>query len=364
VFPLDEHVLLAPRTTLGLGGPARWLAEAQSEADLVAALDWAAEREVPAVLLGGGSNLVVADAGYPGLVVAVSSRGVTWRSAGDRVFARAEAGERWDDLVASAVAAGLGGIEALSGIPGSAGATPIQNVGAYGQEIADTIRAVRVFDRRDRVVRELAPTECGFAYRDSLFRRKPERFAVLSVELELVPTDRVEVGYSELERALGDTHPTPAAVRSAVLTLRRGKSMVLDPEDPNRRSAGSFFLNPIVEAADAERVVARAIEIGVAKEGSEVPRFPTPEGRVKLSAGWLIERAGFPRGTRRGPVGLSSRHSLALVHHGGGRTADLLAFAREVRVGVAAAFGIELRPEPVFLGLSAEEAAALGAAAA
>lgn len=359
MLTVHEQVPLAPRTTLGLGGPARWFVAARSEAELVEALGWAAERDLPAILLGGGSNLVVADAGYPGLVIAVETRGLVWQTVGDVTRVTAQAGESWDGLVAATVAAGLGGLEALSGIPGSVGATPIQNVGAYGQEVATHLTRVRLFDRRAARVVELARADCAFAYRDSRFRRDPTAFAVLAVEFELPQSEQVAVAYPELVRALGDTAPSPAAVRAAVLGLRRSKSMVFDPTDPNHRSVGSFFLNPVVSAEQADAVVARALILGA--EPAAVPRYPAEDGAVKLSAAWLIERSGFPRGTRLGSVGISSRHSLALVHHGGGTTAELLQLARAVQTAVAATFGVTLRPEPIFLGLAAIEAAGLGA---
>ncbi|MDX1999992.1 MAG: UDP-N-acetylmuramate dehydrogenase [Thermoanaerobaculia bacterium] len=361
MLTLREQEPLAPRTTLGLGGPARWFVAAQSEAELVEALGWAVARDLPAILLGSGSNLVVGDAGYPGLVIAVETRGLTWQTAGNVTRVTAQAGEGWDGLVAATVAAGLGGLEALSGIPGSVGATPIQNVGAYGQEVATHLTRVRLFDRRAAQVVEIDRAACAFAYRDSRFRRDPTAFAVLAVEFELPRCEQVTVAYPELARALGETAPSPAAVRAAVLALRRSKSMVFDPADPNHRSVGSFFLNPVVSAEQAEAVVARALVIGAASDPIAVPRYPAEDGAVKLSAAWLIERSGFPRGTRQGSVGISSRHSLALVHHGGGTTAELLGLARAVQAAVAATFGVTLRPEPIFLGLSAAEAEGLGA---
>ena len=368
---MREGVPLAPLTTLGLGGRARYFLEAPDGATLAAALGWARDEGLPAVLLAGGSNVVVADAGVDGLVVRMAQRGVrrdrareAAETGGDRAAAESgsggaavelwtvAAGEPWDPLVERAVAAGLAGIECLSGIPGTAGATPIQNVGAYGQEVSEVVESVRVLDRASLEERELAPAECAFGYRDSRFRREPERHAVLAVTFRLAPGGAAATRYPELERAVAATGepPTLAAVRRTVLALRRAKSMVIEPGDDNRRSVGSFFVNPVLPAAEAEAVVARALAAGAARDPSEVPRFAAEEGRVKLSAGWLIERAGFPKGTRRGAVGISSRHALALVHHGGGTTADLLALAREVRRAVRDRFGVTLRPEPVFLG--------------
>jgi UDP-N-acetylmuramate dehydrogenase len=362
-------VPLAPLTTLGLGGRARRFVEARDGETVAAALRWAREEGLPAALLGGGSNIVIADAGFDGLVVRMAQRGLQRRPRGERQeLWTVAAAEPWDPLVAQAAAAGLAGIECLSGIPGTAGATPIQNVGAYGQEVAEVIESVRVLDRESLEERELAPEECGFAYRDSRFRREPGRFAVLAATFRLARGGEPALRYPELVRAVaaGGGRPTLEAVRGTVLALRRSKSMVIEEGDENRRSVGSFFVNPVLPAVEAEAVVERALAAGAARDPSEVPRFAAgPESgrldpsagpaeasapKVKLSAGWLIERAGFPKGTRRGPVGISSRHALALVHHGGGSTADLLSLAREVRQGVHDRFGVTLRPEPVFLG--------------
>ncbi|HVU49330.1 MAG TPA: UDP-N-acetylmuramate dehydrogenase [Polyangia bacterium] len=350
-LPIRDDVPLAPLTTLELGGPARHLVEATDEATILEALAWAAARGVPAFVLGGGSNVVVADAGFPGLVVRVATRGRAYECAGGEVRLTAAAGEPWDGLVADTVARDLAGLECLSGIPGLAGATPVQNVGAYGQEVADTIRAVRVFDRRDELVLELPPSECAFGYRDSAFRRDPGRHVVLAVTFGLRLNGAPTLRYRELADALGGAQaPTLAATRDAVLALRRRKSMVIDPADPNRRSVGSFFTNPIVRADLAERLAARAAAEGVVASAAEVPRWAAGPGHVKLSAGWLIERSGISRGSRRGPVGVSSAHALALVHHGGGSTAELLSLARHVRDAVRSRFDVTLALEPVLVG--------------
>lgn len=332
-----EDVALAPRTSLELGGPARFYVEATDEATVIEAFRWARERGVEVRILGGGSNLVVSDEGFAGLVLEMATRGIEVE--GGRV--RAQAGERWDGLVSRCVARGLAGVECLAGIPGRVGATPIQNVGAYGQEVAETIRSVRVLDRATLEVATLAPEECAFAYRDSFFRRNPERYVVLAVTFELSPGGAATIRHAELARSLGEA-PTLERVRDAVVALRRQKSMVIDPSDENRRSAGSFFTNPIVDRAVAERI---AIASPV-----PVPRWPAGDGRVKLAAGWLVEQAGMGKGTRRGAVGISSAHALALVHHGGGTTRELLALAAEVQRAVEERFGVELRREPVLWG--------------
>jgi UDP-N-acetylmuramate dehydrogenase len=348
-----DDVPLAPLTTLELGGRARHFVEAADEAAILAALAWATARGVPVLVLGGGSNVVVADAGFDGLVVRVTSRGRAYTFAGGEVRVTAAAGEPWDELVADTVARGLAGLECLSGIPGLAGATPIQNVGAYGQEVADAIRSVRVVDRRDGTLLELPPSACAFGYRDSAFRRAPERHVVLGVTFGLRPNGAPTLRYGELADALSrDASPAPtlAATRAAVIALRRRKSMVIEAADRNRRSVGSFFTNPIVAVDVAERLAARAASAGVVAAAADVPRWPAGPGLVKLSAGWLIERAGIPRGLRRGAVGISTAHALALVHHGGGSTAALVELAHHVRDVVKNGFGVTLVPEPIFVG--------------
>jgi len=336
---IRESVSLAPLTTLGLGGAARFFAEIADASQIASALAWAKERDLPAFILGGGSNLVVADEGFPGLVLHMRTRGRRWFEEGGEVRVEVAAGEDWDDLVADAVARNAAGVECLSGIPGSAGASPVQNVGAYGQEVASAIRSVRVLERASFQIRQLDADACGFGYRDSAFKREPDRQVILSVTLRLVPGGAPSLRYPELAAALPG-RPSLADVRQSVLALRRKKAMLLDDRDPNRRSAGSFFVNPVVSADVAALLPADA------------PRFPLPDGRCKLAAGWLIEHAGLGKGFRMGPVGISSQHALALVHHGGGSTADLLRLARHVHRSVLDRFGIALVPEPVFLGLS------------
>jgi UDP-N-acetylmuramate dehydrogenase len=347
-----QSVPLAPRTTLKLGGAARFFAEVESPADLVAALRWAAEHDLPTFVLGGGSNLVVGDAGFGGLVLHLTSRGQTWSETDAGPAVEVQAGEPWDDLVAEAVRRGHAGVECLSGIPGSTGAAPVQNIGAYGHEVAEVIEDVQVLDRGSLAVVGLEGRACGFAYRDSMFKREPDRFIILSVKLAFGRVPRPVLRYAELASALaGHATPSPTQVREAVLALRKKKSMVFDPGDENRHSAGSFFTNPIVDAEVAASVVASALASGLVSAPEQVPSFPLPDGRVKLAAGWLIERSGLGKGFRLGPVGISTRHALALVHHGGGTTADLLRLALHVRTAVLERFGIVLAPEPVFLGV-------------
>ncbi len=342
---------LGPLTTLGVGGPARWLVEAADEATVRAAWQWARHRGVPFHVLGGGSNLVVADDGVPGLVVRIGLRGVETRPARGAVEVTAAAGEPWDPLVASVVARGWAGLECLSGIPGLVGATPIQNVGAYGQEVSETLVDLRALDTRSGRVVTLARRQCRFRYRDSLFRsREPGRYVVLAVRYRLRPGGPPGIRYAELERALearGVSRPALADVRQAVLAIRRAKAMVIDPADaadPDRRSCGSFFTNPVVTPAQAAKVE-------MLTQDPSMPRWPQPDGGVKLAAAWLIERAGFRRGHRAGPVGLSTRHALAIVAHEGCRAADVVAFARQIQEAVETRFGVRLTPEPVFWGM-------------
>jgi len=332
---------------MGVGGSARFFIEASDEATVAAAVRWAESRGVPIRILGGGSNVVVADDGLDGLVVKIGLRGVSSREVGDSVEVSAAAGEPWDPFVERAVAHGWAGLECLSGIPGLVGATPIQNVGAYGQEVSQTVTAVRVLDRRSGEIVMLAAGDCRFGYRTSRFKSgEPDRFVVLAVTYRLSRDGVPTVRYADLERDLearGITRPSLTDVRKSVLTIRRSKSMVLDPDDPNRRSCGSFFLNPIVDAATLARVE-RAVG------DAAMPRWPEAGGQVKLSAAWLIERAGFTRGQAEGPVGLSTRHTLAIVCHDGARAREVTAFARRVRADVEQRFGVTLHPEPIFWG--------------
>jgi UDP-N-acetylmuramate dehydrogenase len=345
-----DSVALAPRTTLELGGPARHYLVARVEATVIHGVRWARLRGVPVGILGGGSNLVVADEGFAGLVIEMALTGIDEAREGDRVLVTAAAGEEWDPLVGRTVAAGYAGLECLSGIPGRVGATPIQNVGAYGQEVGETLRSVRVLDRAAMEVRTLDVSECELAYRDSALKRHPDRYVVLAVTFALIPDGAPTIRYAELERALArEPDRGLATVRDVVIELRRRKSMVIDLDDPNRRSAGSFFTNPIVERGVAEDLVSRAVREGLVSSPDQVPQWPAGE-RVKLAAGWLIERAGIEKGLRHGRVGVSTQHALALVHHGGGTTAELMELADRIRAAVSARFGVELTPEPVRWG--------------
>jgi len=385
-------VPLAGYTTLGLGGPAASLTEADGEAGLVSAVRRADERGEPVLVLGGGSNVVIADEGFPGPVVRVATRGMSFAPADPGnptgparpgkggpapVALTVAAGENWDDVVARCVAEGLAGLECLSGIPGLAGATPIQNVGAYGQEVADTITSVRVYDRQQHRVTEMPAAACRFGYRTSFFKRTPfapgsatGRFVVLAVTFRLTPGPQsgpqsAPVRYPELATELGVApggRVPLGEARSAVLKLRARKGMVLDAGDPDTRSAGSFFTNPVLTADEFAAVTRRARQsMGPGAPDLRVPHFPAPDGHVKVPAAWLIEHAGFGKGYagqtggRSGPgaARISSKHTLALVNPGTASTASLLALAREIRAGVRDAFGVTLDVEPVLVGISA-----------
>jgi UDP-N-acetylmuramate dehydrogenase len=343
---VTDNAPLAPRTTLGLGGPARRLAKVETVGQLSDALRSAGDD--PVLVLGGGSNLVMRDGGWPGLAIQIAIPGVTIRDDGDHAIATAFAGVVWDDFVAQMVEAKLVGVECLSGIPGLVGATPMQNVGAYGQEVADTIVLVRVLDRQTGEVESFEPAACGFAYRTSVFKGS-ERWVVLEVRFRLARgEDSAPIKYAELSRSLGvpDGGRAPLArVRETVIALRRAKGMVVDPDDPDSRSAGSFFMNPIVDASTLAALEARL------PAGTIPPKWAAADGRTKLSAGWLIERAGFVKGTSRGNVGISSKHALALVTRSGATTRELLALASEIQAGVKTQLGIDLVPEPVIAGV-------------
>src|SRR5262245_18090208 len=344
-----ENVRLADHCTLGVGGPARFFVEARSEAAVLEAHAWARARNLPLMVLGGGSNLVVADEGVKGLVVKIALRGVHTREAHGAVEVIAAAGGPGDDLACMSVERGWAGFECLSGIPGLVGATPMQNVGAYGQEVSETVIFVRALDTSTGRIMTLENRECRFGYRDSLFRSdEPGRHVILSVGYRLRPRGPATVRYADVEKDLaarGVEKPSIADVRTSVLAIRRGKSMVLDPLDENRRSCGSFFTNPIIAAGELAAVESRAGD-------PTMPRWPVPGGKVKLSAAWLIERAGYTRGRADGPVGLSTRHALAIVARDGARAQDVVGFARRVQTAVKERFGVRLTPEPVFWGVS------------
>ena len=348
-----EQVSLSELTTLRVGGPARKLVTAATVEEVIEVVGGADAVGEPLLIIAGGSNLLIGDQGFNGTVLQMALGGIAIGETGDGVRVVAGAGEPWDGVVAACVDEGLAGIECLSGIPGSTGATPIQNVGAYGQDVSETVVSVSAYDRRSGTVVELEPGQCGFGYRTSAFKGS-DRYVVLRVSfaLERSPLAR-GIRYAELARVLGvepGGRPSLGATREAVLELRRGKGMVIDPDDPDSVSAGSFFLNPILSREEFASVQRRAAQrLG---EQTQVPVWPDADGSVKTSAAWLIERAGFHRGYGNGRAGISSKHTLAIVNRGGASSAELVAVAREMRDGVQEAFGVRLHPEPTLVGIT------------
>ncbi|HEY5331441.1 MAG TPA: UDP-N-acetylmuramate dehydrogenase [Acidobacteriaceae bacterium] len=348
---IREQVALAGYTTFGVGGAARYFAEARYEGDVAEAVRWADERGLPLFLLGGGSNLLVPDEGFDGLVLHMGIAGVEGDEAGGFDVG---AGESWDGTVARTVAQGFAGVECLAGIPGSVGGTPVQNVGAYGQEVSETIVSVRVFDRKHRQFVEMSNAECGFRYRESVFNTTQRgRYIVTRVRFQLRPGGEATLKYADLRAWFGEDKnldakfaegakfregkPTLGEVAEAVREIRLGKGMLIVPGDADSRSAGSFFKNPIVT-------------VEVAEEIPGIPRWGAGEGLVKLPAAWLLERAGFAKGYGSGAVRISSRHTLALTNRGGATFADVVAMEKEIVAGVEAKFGVRLEREPVVLG--------------
>ncbi len=360
---VEENKLLAPLTTFGVGGPARWLVEAATEEDIVEAAAWARERGLTLFVLGGGSNLVVSDAGFDGLVLHVALRGLSISDAPpvpgqppQRIL-RAAAGEPWDHCIEQSLKASWAGIECLAGIPGTVGGTPVQNVGAYGQEVSSVVDCVRAFDLAERAFVELSAAECGFSYRRSRFNSTDRgRFIVTRVDYRLTPGGAPTLGYPEVLRAIESGHPagaspTLAEVAAAVRHIRQSKGMLIVPGDPDCRSAGSFFKNPIVSREHFQQIAADS--------GMEPPHFPAGAGpdhaeSLKIPAAWLIEQAGFSKGYRLGNAGISKRHTLALVNLGsdglGATAAEILALANKIAAAVENRFGIQLEREPVLVG--------------
>ena len=340
---IREAVPLAPHTTFGIGGPARYFAVASTEEDVTTAVRWAREHNVPLFVLGGGSNLLVSDSGFPGLVLHIALRGV--RQQNDQFDVAA--GEDWDAFVDRTVAVGMAGIECLAGIPGSVGGTPVQNVGAYGQEVAQTIEQVRAFDREADSFVELSRAQCRFRYRESLFNTdEPNRYIVTRVRFRLQRNADPSLRYAELQRRFANQPlPSLAAVAAAVRELRRSKGMLLVPGDPDCRSAGSFFKNPIIASKDLRRIAAAAD-----MDSDAVPQWAAADHRIKLPAAWLLERAGFHKGYAEGAAGLSSRHTLALINRGDATCADIARLQDHIVAAVDAKFGLTLEREPVLLG--------------
>ncbi len=356
---IQENVALAPLTTLQVGGPARYFAVARREDEVREAVEFAKTRELPLFILGGGSNLVVADSGWPGMVLRMAMGGITSESARDAVLFSVGAGHDWDDFVAQTVAQNCAGIECLSGIPGSVGGTPVQNVGAYGQQVSDTIESVRALDRKqDRVV-VLPNPACGFRYRSSIFNRtdghgpgEPSdrgRYIILSVNYRLKRGGAPSLKYADLQRHFAETKtetsPSLLAVREAVRQIRRGKGMLIVPGDEDSRSAGSFFKNPVLGEAQFQELAERA-----RSKGLEIPCYPALEAQRKVSAAWLVEHSGFGKGFRQGRAGISSKHALALVNEGDASASDIIQLKDAIQQGVQREWEILLAPEPVFVG--------------
>lgn len=347
---VEENKLLAPFTTLGIGGPARWFVEAHSEEDIVRAAGWSEEKGIALVVLGGGSNLLVSDTGFEGLILHIAIKGVKVSEDPSDVSRRVyqvAAGENWDQFVERSVEDGCAGIECLAGIPGTVGGTPVQNVGAYGQEVSNTIERVRVFDLDKRDFIEFTALQCRFGYRQSRFNTSDKgRHIVSRVDFRLWYQGSPTLRYADLQRAFRpDSKPTLVETAEAVRHIRQAKGMLLVEGDPDCRSAGSFFKNPIVSEDEAERVRSAA--------GADPPRFPAGAenpGRVKLPAAWLIEKAGFRKGFVSGAAGISHKHTLSLVNRGGATAQEIIGLADQIRSSVALRFGIELEMEPVMLG--------------
>jgi UDP-N-acetylmuramate dehydrogenase len=345
---LQRNVPLAPFTTLGIGGPARLFIRAETVDEIREALSWTAAQNEPLFILGGGSNVLIADEGFDGVVLQIDLRGITVRDEdAEAVNVYVAAGETWDDVVSFAVERGWAGIECLSGIPGLTGATPIQNVGAYGQDVSETIIRVEVIERDTGRVVTLTNWDCGFGYRHSIFKSSAkDRYVVVGVTFRLRPGGDATIRYPELQTYL-DEHGIDVSdlsrVREAVIAIRKRKGMVLDPTDPDTRSDGSFFMNPVVTPSQFDDLLVRA-------GTKNVPHFPSGD-QIKLSAAWLIEHSGFHKGFIHGNVGLSSKHTLAVINRGWGTAAEVLELVGMIQDGVRAAFGVDIQPEPNFIGL-------------
>jgi UDP-N-acetylmuramate dehydrogenase len=348
---LLENIPLAPLTTLRIGGPAKYFVEARTATEVQEAVAFARTRDLPLFVLGGGSNLVIADGGWPGLVLKIALQGIDQRSGHDedgKILFDAGAGVLWDKFVSHTVQARCAGIECLSGIPGSVGGTPVQNVGAYGQEVAETIESVHVLDLKDGQLRDLCNEACGFNYRSSIFNTTERgRFIVLRVTFALTPDGNPRISYADLKRHFEgrETHPNLAETREAVRHIRALKGMLIIPGDPDCQSAGSFFKNPVLSEEQHDDLKQRA-----AARGLTVPSYPALESRQKVSAAWLVERSGFARGFGSQRVGISSKHALAIVNRGGATAAEVLALKEQIQHRVEEIWGIRLEPEPVLVG--------------
>jgi UDP-N-acetylmuramate dehydrogenase len=345
---ISENVALAPLTTLKVGGSARYFMEATNTAEVSQAVEFSKSANLPLFILGGGSNLVISDAGWPGLVLKVGITGINHRHGHDEVIFEAGAGEDWDKFVGMVVAHNIAGIECLSGIPGSVGAAPVQNVGAYGQEVSNTIDSVVALDLRDGEVHELSNEECGFSYRTSIFNTSERgRYIILQVNYSLNHGADAYIAYADLKKYFAGWSEKPALanVRDAVRKIRAGKGMLITAGDDDCRSAGSFFKNPILSADQYQALTVRADA-----KNLQIPSYPALDAQKKVSAAWLVEHSGFSRGYGSGPVGISRKHALAIVNRGNATAADIVAFKEDIQQRVEEIWGILLEPEPVFVG--------------
>jgi UDP-N-acetylmuramate dehydrogenase len=343
-----ENVPLAPLTTLKVGGPARYFTEPKSASEVSEAVNFARSRDLPLFVLGGGSNLVISDAGWPGLVLRLAISGIEQREENGKTLFEVGAGEEWDRLVARAVARNCAGVECLSGIPGSVGGTPVQNVGAYGQEVSETIKSVLVFDLKDGQVRDLCAEACGFQYRTSIFNTSERgRFIILRVTYGLTPGGKPRIEYADLKRHFAgfQNAPSLAGTREAVRRIRATKAMLITPGDEDCRSAGSFFKNPVLAVEQFDELTRRAVA-----KGLQIPSYPALDAQKKVSAAWLVEHSGFSKGYSSGRVGVSRKHALAIVNRGDATAADILGLKDHIQQRVEELWGIQLEPEPVFVG--------------
>lgn len=349
---IQENIPLAPLTTLKVGGAARFFVEAKTDAEIIETVSWAKNRDLPLLILGGGSNLVISDKGLNGLVLKISTKGIDEYSERGYVDLTAQAGEDWDEFVSYCVKWRHHGFECLSGIPGTVGAAPVQNIGAYGQDVSQTISKIRCYDRDKEEITYLhngnsGKYECGFAYRQSIFNTtEKNRYIILAVDFYFFHQGTPQILYKDLQQYFGDRKPTLEETREAVLQIRRSKSMVIDENDPNSRSVGSFFKNPIISKERFSEILEKAKSLGF----ESIPSFPVDENSVKVPAAWLIENSGFHKGFRFGRAGLSANHTLAIINLGNATAQDILNLKDEIRAKVKEKFDVLLEPEPVFIG--------------
>jgi UDP-N-acetylmuramate dehydrogenase len=349
---IEEHVSLAQFTTLKIGGRARFFLAAKHEKEIIEAVQFAEQNKLKFFILGGGSNVLIADEGFDGLVLQVALKGVSvFQKSDETVFVTAGAGEDWDEFVAFCVERNLQGVECLSGIPGFVGGTPVQNVGAYGQEVSETIVSVRVFDRKTKKILNLLNGQCAFAYRTSIFNTaEKDRYIILFVTYALKSGGEPKIVYRDLKNYFGDAKPNLQETRTAILTIRAEKSMVIDASDRNSQSAGSFFKNPIVTKGKLEEIEKRARRLEI----DDVPYFKVDETHFKIPCAWLIEKSGFQKGFQFGKTGLSTKHTLAIINRGGATAADILSLMNEIQSKVKDRFDVEIKPEPIFVGFPKE----------